>query len=122
MWKVIKEIFFFNYNEINVVFGYGKLQIDFKGIVEILNNYFLSIGKSFVKVFCGLKLIQYDVVFILLFFFKYVMLVFVEKQLCLMKINKVVGLDSISVCLFCDVVNVFVLFLWDIINFFFEKG
>ena len=122
MWKAIKETLPSNHNEINAVFGHGKLQTDPKGIAETLNNHFSSIGKSLAKAFRGLKPTQYDAVPTLSFSLKYVTSAFVEKQLRLMKTNKAVGLDSISARLLRDAANVLASPLRDIINLSFEKG
>ena len=122
MWNTIKETLPSNHNEINAVFSHGKLQTDPKGIAETLNNHFSSIGKRLAKAFSGLKPIRCGAVPNSSFSLKSVKSAFVEKQLRLMKTNKAIGLDNISVCLLRDAASVLTSPLRDIINLSFEKS
>jgi len=122
MWKAIKETLPSNHNEINAGFSHGKLQTDPKGIAETLNNHFSSISKRLAKARFGSKPIGSKPIWYSSLSLKSVTSAFVEKQLCLMKTNKVIGLDNISACLLRDTASVLASPLRDIINLSFEKG
>ena len=53
MWKAIKETLPSDHNGINAIYAEGKLQTDPRGIAEVLNDHFSSIGRKLAKAFAG---------------------------------------------------------------------